>query len=396
MAGSGIYDFLPVGGAYLKKMMISSIKSNFRTNLVNLPGWRSSRKIVVFESDDWGMLRMRSKETLQKFRREGYLVDQCSYNSNDRIESDDDLKELMKVLGSTRDHCGNPAIFTLNNVVANPDFEKIRNSDFKKYFYEPFTETLNRHPDSGNVLSLYQKGIKNKVFQPQFHGREHINLRLWLRRLKDGDVRSRKAFDAGMFTVHKHGQISGRRDALDAFGNKDLNTNGVSFETVIQEGVDIFRQIWGFRSKSFIAPCFVWPSSLELVLHKNGIKYIQGTHVQRIPLDNSTIQIKRKYHYTGQKNKHGQIYLIRNVFFEPAEMGRGNCVENALKQIRLSFIYKKPAIISTHRVNYIGSINPQNREENLKLLQNLLQEILRQWPDVEFMSTDQLGKLVEK
>jgi hypothetical protein len=38
--------------------MINSLKSTLSRNLTNARGWRTNRKIVVIESDDWGSIRM--------------------------------------------------------------------------------------------------------------------------------------------------------------------------------------------------------------------------------------------------------------------------------------------------------------------------------------------------
>ena len=54
----------------------------------------------------------------------------------------------------------------------------------------------------------------------------------------------------------------------------------------------------------------------------------------------------------------------------------------------------KPAIISSHRINYIGSLVEENRAYNLSRLNNLLKIILEKWPDIEFMTSDQLGDLI--
>ena len=67
-----------------------------------------------------------------------------------------------------------------------------------------------------------------------------------------------------------------------------------------------------------------------------------------------------------------------------------------MKEISTAFFWKKPAIISSHRVNYIGSINPKNRDKNLSLLQDLLGKNSQSWPEVEFMSTDELGDTITK
>jgi hypothetical protein len=48
-----------------------------------------------------------------------------------------------------------------------------------------------------------------------------------------------------------------------------------------------------------------------------------------------------------------------------------------------------------HRLNVIGSLDESNRTKNLADLKTLLQTVVRRWPDVEFMSSDQLGKLID-
>jgi hypothetical protein len=65
-----------------------------------------------------------------------------------------------------------------------------------------------------------------------------------------------------------------------------------------------------------------------------------------------------------------------------------------MKQIDTAFRWNKPAIISSHRVNFCGHIDPKNREKGLETLKKLLQEIVVKWPNVEFMSADTLGELV--
>jgi len=101
---------------------------------------------------------------------------------------------------------------------------------------------------------------------------------------------------------------------------------------------------------------------------------------------------KTHFRYLGKKNKHQQIYITRNVFFEPT--GEANQVNNALKDIELAFDFKKPAVISSHRVNYIGVIDEHNRKKGLKELKDLLTYIVKKWPDVEFMTSTELGNII--
>jgi hypothetical protein len=115
--------------------------------------------------------------------------------------------------------------------------------------------------------------------------------------------------------------------------------------------------------------------------------------LQKEPLGNG--KYKTHIRWLGKKNKFGQIALSRNGGFEPSAGGK-DWVDSCLKEIEFAFRMKKPATISTHRVNYIGFLEPINRDESLKLLKELLSKILKKWPDVEFMTSPELGALIEE
>jgi len=66
-----------------------------------------------------------------------------------------------------------------------------------------------------------------------------------------------------------------------------------------------------------------------------------------------------------------------------------------MKRIAMAFAWGKPAIICTHRVNFAGALEEKNRTENLAMFRELLNRMIQRWPALEFMSSDQLGRLVE-
>ena len=68
-----------------------------RANVLNALGSKSKRKIIVFESDDWGTIRMSSKNAFNHFLTKGYPVDQCPYNTYDCLESNEDMESLFSV-----------------------------------------------------------------------------------------------------------------------------------------------------------------------------------------------------------------------------------------------------------------------------------------------------------
>ena len=63
-------------------------------------------------------------------------------------------------------------------------------------------------------------------------------------------------------------------------------------------------------------------------------------------------------------------------------------------QIEAAFRWSRPAIISSHRVNFCGHIDPQNRRTGLDALAKLLRSIVGKWPEVEFVAAHKIGDLI--
>ncbi len=361
--------------------------------LFQIPGWHTSRKIIVIESDDWGSIRMPSGEIYKDLLGKGLSVDKCAFSRYDSLERSDDLSALFDVLVSVKDKNGNPAVITADSVVANPDFERIEKCDFQNYYYEIVIDTFKKYNGCEKSYDLYLDGIKNKVWHPQFHGREHLNVLRWMKALQANDEITRLAFEQKHFGLSNKVSPKLKVRYMDAFANIGLESLQKE-SIIIKEGTEIFEKLYGYRSKSFIAPCYTWCNELEPVLKECGIEYIQGLALQQIPVSDNPLKCKSKFHYTGEKNNIGQRYLVRNAFFEPYKGESIDHVGECLKRIEIAFKCHKPAIISSHRINFIGAIDSKNRDNNLKLFKELLLRIIQKWPEVEFTTSDKLGDLI--
>jgi len=369
------------------------IKKRLSENLSNIIGWRTIRKYVVIESDDWGSVRMPSKKVFDDMLKANIRVDKCPFCSFDSLASEDDLSELFEVLKSVSDMNGNHPVFTANTVVANPDFEKIYNTGFKEYHYEPFTETLKRYPDHKNSLLIWKQGLDAGLFHPQLHGREHLHVNRWMRALSEGSYEINLAFNNNFYGISTNLFSEGKKSFLAAF-DADSEEDIIMHATIINEGVRLFNTIFGYYPRTFTAPNYIWPRHLEGYLHKHNINIIQGSKIQLEP-DLHTGYI-RKRHFTGQKNPNSQIYTVRNCLFEPSLSRSTDWLTACLRQIQTAFFWSKPSIIGTHRVNYIGSIVEENRTNNMILLSQLLRQIVKRWPDVEFISSSDLCNIILK
>jgi hypothetical protein len=337
---------------------------------------------------------MSTKEAFDKLSSLGFDFSKSHYLNFDTLESNDDLEMLFEILSRHKDSTGRTPVMTGVNVIANLDFEKIKANGFTRYEYELFPETCKKYTGRDKVYDLWKDGIKRRLFVPIFHGREHLNVQRWMKLLQENDETTKTIFEYGIPCVNK--SIDGfpmpdLRAAFDIDDPEDLPY----LKEVIVSGLNDFEKLYGYRAKYFIPTNGPFNNSLESTLNDCGIKYIGTGKIQIEPLGNHTY--KKHFRYIGRKNKWGQIFLTRNCFFEPSSWEHSSnkdWVNDCLKEIEIAFRCFKPATISSHRVNYVGSLHPENRANGLKKLDQLLTEIIKRWPDVEFMTSEELGDLI--
>jgi len=371
-----------------------NIKKIIRKNLINIPGWRTNRRIVVIESDDWGSIRMPSRQVYEKFVSKGIPVEKHYFLKYDALESENDLTALFEVLHLFRDKNGNNPVITANAVVANPDFRKIKESGKSVYFFEPITESYKAYPGRARTFELWKRiGINQRLLWPQFHGREHLNVKRWMEAIRSSDPWEREGFEHNVLLgLKSKDQHSGKHDYMAAFRYSD-KSEWVELEKIACQGLELFSEIFGFPSKSFVAPCSIRGDHLDETLHNNGIKYHQCGQ-QFKPVKNGSLKVIDRL--WGQQNSFGQVYWRRNCTFEPSRNWNYDWVNSCMSEISIAFRWGKPAVINSHRVNFMGEIFPENRENTNKLLSELLSGILKEWPNVEFLTSDQLGDIIVK
>lgn len=366
--------------------------NNTRKNLSNIFGWRTSRKIVVIESDDWGSIRTRGRKDYESMLSKGLNVDQSNFSKFDSLESNTDLENLFELLNNHKDSTGRAALLTPMCIMANPDFDKIKQSEFSEYHYENFVDTCSRYSNHDRVLELWRKGIDERLFVPALHGREHLSVSRWMSGLQNGDRGLLTAFEHQSFggTCFKGKQIP---EYLGAF-HPDLDSDIIKLQKIIKEAAVFFEQICTYKPTHFIAPNREGPKELDLTLSELGVKYLTMSKLRRYPKGNE--KYGTELHWIGKQNSHNQTMITRNCHFEPSDPLRLDWVSSCLSEIENAFKWNKPAVISSHRVNFIGFINQGNADFGLKELNRLLSSITGKWPDVEFMTSTELGIIIDE
>jgi len=143
-------------------------------------------------------------------------------------------------------------------------------------------------------------------------------------------------------------------------------------------------------SITFVAQGSVWGDHILSMLKEEGVKLIPGQQHKPVGMGKTKVVDKR----WGSKNEYGQIHWRRNCQFEPARDQNFDWVGKCLSEMKIAFRWGKPAVISAHRENFIGSIFEENREQSLNKLEALLEAVLTTWPDVKFISSAQLAEIM--
>lgn len=356
-----------------------NILKNVHTNCL---GNSISDKVIVFESDDWGSIRISSKEDQEYLYSFGIDFNEDQYTMYDGLETNEDIDILCETLLRFKNSDGYHPKFTLNTVCANPDFNKIAASNFSTYFYEPITKTYSNYSNSDKVLEKINLGINEKIVYPQFHSREHVNVDLWLSLLNSKDRYFSEAFKRGIFALgSKYTSEYGKHIAAT------YDTSNVEYvKSSILSGSELFFEIFGYKSITYIPNNYVWNPDWDHFLIDAGILHIQG--MKYLLLSKEKVNQKRKILrlYNGKMNKLGQTYSVRNCTFEPLSCSYS--LDKTLFEIKSSFLFNKPAIISTHRANFTSRLGPRSRDKSIKELSSLIKYILKKWPNVKFLSSN--------
>jgi hypothetical protein len=364
-------------------------------NLKNLRGWRTPRKLVAIAVDDYANVRVASRRARELLIAAGLDLS-GQMDRYDTLETRQDLEALFEVLDSVRDSKGQPAVFTPYALAANADFSGIR-EDGAHYHAEPATQTFERlaaeQPRAyEGTWALWQDGMARGLVRPQCHGREHLNVALFEHKLK------RRAPD--LMANLEHDSLAGLSSEPDmpgvgfthAFGlhSRDELTR---HRAILADAFDRFERVWGFRSTTFTPPAQQLHPDLHEEIAKYGVTSIDKPLSCNRRLGDGAR--RREVNRSGRQLGHNHVTVVRNVVFEPGKEMGFEPVERALEQINAAFFWRRPAIISSHRVNFCGHLDETNRKNGLEALRRLLQSIIKRWPEVEFVSVDRLVSEME-
>jgi len=340
-------------------------------------------KKVVICSDDWGSNRIPDYDTKIKYKKS--IHNKLSvYDEYDVLEKKEDLLRLGELIDGYK----NRPTFNTYVVLENPDFERILEYKCDGFYSMDLFDSYEYYYGQNNK-NTWSDLTSNNLFFPQLHSGLHLNKELWLNDLnlyKDKDVYNALRLNT---TIVRQGTSSrNHKHYLASFHNfsiKDLVDKKIRLEQDILK----FKLLFNMDTKTFTPPNYVFPKSLFPVLKKNNIKSLQCGKYLLFP-NKKNGKLKSNRLLIRSKFSNVKVHK-RNVSFEPILYRNTNkCVDNTLQQISNVFQRNHPAIISTHRINYCSNHLKGKDPVGLSALKILINKINSIWPDVRYMTSDEL------
>ncbi|MBX7042432.1 MAG: hypothetical protein K1X85_05970 [Ignavibacteria bacterium] len=335
---SGPFEFLP---HYLRK--------------------KFSGKLLMIESDDWGLERGIDEQSIEWARRR-YSVTDFTRWTLDALETEEDLDELYSVLEKHKDNEGNPPVVTANFITHNIDY-----GSRDELLFRPISDGFS---EGGKLQEAYERGIARRLMFPQLHGYSHYDVTA-LRKYFTTDE-ARESFENKFLAC-----CTTLRGRLSFLQGELSSSNGES--TLIKDAADVFEKTFGFRSLTVIPPTFILDDAVLQSLADAGIRLIQSS--------NRLVDSKKnRYRYPYFRIRKGFIWSVRNARLDPYpgyDFGHEQCTESVGK----AFENDQPAVIDFHRVNFSGRFDRGYRERSLRELDLLITNVLKKWPDVKFTHT---------
>ncbi|HQY20137.1 MAG TPA: hypothetical protein PLX80_04740 [Ignavibacteria bacterium] len=325
-------------------------------------------KIIVIESDDWGLERAMNIDSIN-FLKKKYSEEKFTRWTFDALETNEDIELLYEVLGSFKSNFEYPPVITANFVTHNVDYDS---SDDLKFI--PISKGFNK--DSEDVRELYKCGIENNFIYPQLHGFSHYNLSELTKYFytKEGQEAFENSFFTGSTTIK--GNLKFLTGEL-CFMNKD---------TKIKESIDELCKIFNVESETIIPPNYILSKQNIDDLKNNGIKMIQSSN-RLVQSDGS------RYSFPYFRIRNGLVWSVRNARLDP-HIDYGFYHDECINDIGKAFDNKLPAIIDFHRVNFSGKFTPLYRDKTLSEMKKLFECVYKKWPDVKFLNSSDLNKLI--
>lgn len=342
-------------------------------NPKNLKYWFGKRlrhPYLVITLDDFGNIRNSSAESRLNLKSAGIDVESNWFDRLDGLCTSNDMEELITfcqefMIGDERGLVLSPYINT-----RNMNFESTLSTG--EYVPESLVTTLTKSEHECRLLKQWERALSSGVFEPEYHGAEHINVPLINRLLKVENewlIHNLSNHSLSGLLQDNKGNTVHWSEAYAESGKISYDLNRRNF----MHGIEEFENFTNRRRVLFNAP-----GANTTIEYIKLAKELNFKGIDRVPFVSSKIAryfSLPKYHFQGQ-NFLGLRVLQRNISFEPVmNSWDTNYVKNTARKIARLWNNGLPAVVSIHRLNFTSRVDADNGACGLKALQKLLDEL---------------------
>lgn len=310
--------------------------------------------VAIFESDDWGA---------------GPL---------DQAQA---LADLQEILTHFKDVVGRTPVATLGVILATADTRRIRDAGGAEYFSISLSD-----PVYTQLREVMEEGVRKGVFALHLHGMEHY----WPQTLmaaaaNDANVRGWLQSDGIPRTESLPSPLQARWTDASALPSRALESKAL--RTAISEEARLFGTCFNVRPRVAVATTFVWTEKVEAAWAKEGIDVIITPGVRYTCRDTAGKPggVDKRV-FNGELSKSGQLYLVRDVYFEPL---LGHTPERLVNDAKEHARLGRPCLVEMHRFNFIGVA--ERCDTCLGVLETALEQLRCTIPEIRFMTSLELA-----
>lgn len=321
--------------------------------------WREPvlrRPVLIVESDDWGA---------------GPLAQAGA------------LAGLADVLERVRDRDGRSAVMTLGIVLEVPDGPRIAATDGAEYRALPLADAR-----FGAVRAAMQDGIRAGVFVPQLHGQCHYWPASVLAAARaDAAVRDWLTAAEPAATESLPAHLQSRWVDAASLPSRPLPVAAI--RAAVAAEAQAYRAVVGEAPRVAVATTFVWNDAVEAAWAAAGIEVVV-TPGERFTCRDAAgkpgcVDARMQ---SGARSAAGQIYLRRDVYFEPA---LGHPPQRLADGLVARSRQGRACLVETHRFNFL-----QAQDASLAALDAGLRAALAACPRVRFLTPLELAHAIER
>ena len=265
--------------------------------------------------------------------------------------------------------------------MAIADTKRIKQAQFAEYF------SINlQSPIYKPLIEEIQKGVQHGVFALHMHGMEHY----WPKALltvatHDDNVNNWLLSEGFAETEALPSHLQARW--TDASKLPSSTIPEPEIEIAIDQEASLFNACFNLQPRVAVATTFVWTEAVEAAWAKAGIDVVitpgarytcRGSKGEPAGID--------KHMLNGEFSRFRQVYLVRNVYFEPS---LGHTPQQLAVDAKEQTFFGRPILVEMHRFNFIGDDN--KNKSSLLALKTALELMQESFTNLRFLTSLELA-----